>query len=198
MDKKVILGFTAAVVLFGGVFLVGMKKQDVAQQPVQHLNDENLAGKSLTFAQQLKLKASLEMLSFWQIRSIFQSPKNPQVFYFILNEQKEARIVKYDTSKVNNYLQNESVDFPAYIENILFESLSVGLELRAVGFDGNNFVFTKTSTENSPGPCFSPWFYTDLSSIEVGTALAVRKPYTLSVERKAKLQEEEKICREAL
>lgn len=139
---------------------------------------------TLSYAEQLQMKASLEMLAFWQVREVFQSPSNPQVMFFILNENGSARIVKYDTSKVENYLHNQSIDYPAYIETVYDEVVGSENELRGVGFDDNKFVFAQSLRENSPGPCFTPWLYSNLNAIKVDEATVMKQSYDMP---KAKL-----------
>ena len=201
MDKKTVLvAFFVVATLFGGIFWFQEKKLGVSAQPesVSSVDKSDSRGKTLTYAEQLNLKFSLDILKFWGIREVFQYPQNPDSFYFVMNEKNSARIVEFDASKVDSYLQNQSVDFPAYFENVFLDKFYGDLELRGVGFDGKKFVFAKTNRDNSPGPCFSPWFYENLNYIEVDSTPAVRKSYSLSSEKLTELKEEEKRCRETL
>ncbi|MFA9261991.1 MAG: hypothetical protein ACEQSB_01340 [Undibacterium sp.] len=153
---------------------------------------------TLSYAEQLQMKASLEMLTFWQVREVFQSPSNPQVMFFILNENGNARIVKYDTSKIENYLHNQSIDYPAYIETVYDEVVGSENELRGVGFDGNKFVFVKTLSENSPGPCSSPWQYDGLNAIQIDGMTGMKQSYDMAKARLEAVAEEVAKCEKEL
>ncbi|OGI16129.1 MAG: hypothetical protein A3E38_03345 [Candidatus Moranbacteria bacterium RIFCSPHIGHO2_12_FULL_54_9] len=202
MDKKIILGIFVVVALLGGIFWFQEKKLGVSTQPesISSVDNGDSRKKTLIYTEQLNLKFSLDILKFWGIREVFQYPVNPEVFYYISNSNagKSATVSKFDTSKVEDFLHKESYDLPKYNENVFLDNFYGDLELRGVGFDGDKFVFAKTSRDNSPGPCFSPWFYESLNYIEVDSTPAVRKPYSLSNAKLTELKEEEKRCRETL
>jgi len=152
----------------------------------------------LTEAEALKQKFALDILRFWGVRQVYQYPQNPNIFVYISEDSSGQNIFKFDASKDENYLQDEYPNIPAYNRLLLNVKISSGNEFRGVGFDGSKFIFTETGKNNSPGPCFSPWFYGNLSYIDINASQITRQPYTISNQKTQEVQNEAEECEKNL
>jgi len=167
-----------------------------ATQPETATNNTTQGNNAI--AQQLKIKFSLDILKFWGVKEAFQYPKNPYIFYYITEDSTGFSIGKFDASKDKNYLQDKNPNIPQYNEFVYNEKLSKGNEFRGVGFDEDKFVFTETSEENSPGPCFSPWLYNKLSYIDINSSKIEKRPYTVSAQKLQQVNNEAAYCQKNL
>lgn len=159
----------------------------IQQNEISTKRDEEQTYSGLTEAEVLKLKFSLDILRSEGVRRVFQYPENPNIFVYINKDNEEEKIWKFDTSKNENYLQEEYLIISDYKELLLNTEIPDENEFRGVGFDGSKFIFTETKDYNSPGPCFSPWFYDNLSYVYINDLKIIREPYKVSDQ---KLQEE--------
>lgn len=132
---------------------------------------------------QLEIKASLDLLRSDNVNEVFQSPQNPAIFYYATVNGNGNSIVKLDTSKDKNYLQNKYPNIPELYEFLYTEKLEDSNEFRGVGFDGNKFVFFMTNKDNSPGPCTSSWLGAGLYYIDTDIKNSEKKPYIASAEK---------------
>ncbi len=154
--------------------LIEINTDEVTALLVAPLNSGEV---SQSVAQQLKTKASLDLLRFWSVRSIFQDPQNPRMFYYTSRSGTQGMIATLNTQKDKNYLQDEHPDIPSYTDVVWEEPLADDVEFRGVGFDGNKFVFIKTHIDHSPHPCFSPWLYGDLNYVNIFLSPAKKMIY---------------------
>ena len=175
--------------------------QQVSQDPQIEPSAENenaQPGIGLTEAQALKQKFSLDILRFWGVRQVYQYPQNPNIFVYISEDGSGQNIWKFDASKDENYLQDEYPNIPAYNKLLINAKISSDNEFRGVGFDGDKFIFTETWADNSPGPCFSPWVYGNLSYIDINASQITRQPYTISNQKLEEVQGEAEECQKNL
>ena len=161
-------------------------------------SDNTRPNSGLMEVQLLKQKFSLDILRFWGVRQVFQSPQNPNIFVYISEDGSGQNIWKFDASKDENYLQDEYPNIPAYNKLLLNVKISSDNEFRGIGFHGNKFIFTETGKDNSPGPCFSPWLYNNLSYIDINASQSTRQPHTTSDQKLQQVQSETEECQKNL
>lgn len=198
----------ATVVLFLAIIIGGLYAYMIQSQTNQQVASGDsvaqatstllCADPQITHDQLLKMKFSLDILRFWQVDQVFQYPQDPNKFYYILGGGAGESIEMFDASKDKNYLQDEYPSVPTYNEVVYNEKISDGNEFRGVGFDGNKFVFMETSTDDSPGPCYSPWLSSKLSYIDVTASTITRQPYIIPSEKQQQEINNRNICQENL
>lgn len=127
----------------------------------------------------VETKFKLAIRDFWNVREVFRNPQNKNQFYYISPDSSGTHIWVYDLAKDKTYQQNGSFNIPEGNTLLYSQKLAQYQEFRGVGFSGNKFVFVETGTDNSPGPCFSPWFYSNLQYIDLGVSNPTRKSFTL-------------------
>ncbi len=117
-------------------------------------------------------------------------------FYYIENAgpPNSSRIYRYDyaedTSFQNGGRINVSPVLPIYLER-----LEKDYEFRLLDLVDGEIIFYKTSTDDSPGPCFSPWIggY-ELFSAGVYSTNNLKYPYTVSPEKRKSEEESMRQC----
>lgn len=199
--RKIILVSLSAVLLAAGCNASqptsNTNLPDKTKQEAQNQSQDN--SKTVNYKDQLlKTKVYLDLLRFYNVRQAFQSPQDKNKFYYITHFDDGESIWVLDTSKDNNYLQDEFPNIPMYATLLLNQKISRINEFRGVGFDGDKFVFTETAKENSPGPCSSGWEYGNLSYIGINDSPIIRKPYTISKQKSDQVQKELDECRKNL
>lgn len=122
----------------------------------------------------------LAIQNFWGVKEVFQNPQDKNQFYYISSDSSGASIWVYDLSRDKSYQRDGTFNIPEGNTLLLNKQVAPNQEFRGVGFSDNKFVFTETSSENSPGPCFSPWFYQNLEYIDPGVTTPAAKPFTSS------------------
>ena len=148
----------------------------------------------------VKTKFELAILNFWQVRQVFQDPQNKNKFYYVTNFDDGSDIWVYDLAKDKTYRQDGTFNFniPEGNTLLLSQKLAKYQEFRGVGILSNKFVFVETISDNSPGPCFSHWFFPNLQYIDLGISNPTRKPFTLPEDLK-KAEEQKTIdCQKTL
>ena len=171
-----------AIIVGGGIYWWANQKQS-------ELNNELV-----------KTKFELAILNFWQVRQVFQDPQNKNKFYYVTNFDDGSDIWVYDLAKDKTYRQDGTFNFniPEGNTLLLSQKLAKYQEFRGVGILSNKFVFVETSSDNSPGPCFSPWFYSNLEYIDLGISKPTRKPFTLPEDLKRTEEQQATECQKTL
>lgn len=150
-------------------------------------------------SQLLKTKFSLDILRFWKVEQVFQSPSDPNVFVFIGPRSGISQdIRKFDATNIPNYLQSDRVDLTAYMTYLIKISLAQDEELRGVGIDQGHFVFYKAPVGDSPGPCHSDWLVSDLNYIDISSPSAQAEAYTISEEKRQAEQQKQVACQQEI
>ena len=171
-----------AIIVGGGIYWWANQKQT-------ELNNELV-----------KTKFELAILNFWQVRQVFQDPQNKNKFYYVTNFDDGSDIWVYDLAKDKTYRQDGTFNFniPEGNTLLLSQKLAKYQEFRGVGILSNKFVFVETSSDNSPGPCFSPWLYSNLEYIDLWVSKPVRKPFTLPADLKRTEEQKATDCQNTL
>jgi len=146
----------------------------------------------------VKTKFELAILNFWQVRSVFRDPQNKNKFYYVSEDSSGASIWVYDLVKDKTYQQKGTFNIPEGNTMLLNQKLAQYQEFRGVGFSGNKFVFVETINDNSPGPCFSPWFYSNLEYIDLGVFKPTRKLFILPNDLKSSEEQKASECQNTL
>jgi len=150
-------------------------------------------------------KFKLALLDFKRVSpyEVFADPQNKNKFYFVSNHVESSAVTVssisvYDFAK-DQYFQENGIIHISEGSSMLFDKRLDGQrEFRGVGIIDNKFVFVETSIDDSPGPCFSNWFYRNLSYIDLGVANPTRKDFTLSDELKAVESQKATECQNSL
>jgi hypothetical protein len=145
--------------------------------PNQITSDNNQTDKLTNELVETKFKLAIR--DFWNVREVFRNPQNKNQFYYISPDSSGTHICVYDLAKDKIYQQNGYFNIPEGNTLLYSQKLAQYQEFRGVGFSGNKFIFAETSTDNSPGPCFSPWFYSNLQYIDLGVSNPIKKSFTL-------------------
>jgi len=171
-----------AIIVGGGIYWWANQKQT-------ELNNELV-----------KTKFELAILNFWQVRQVFQDPQNKNKFYYVTNFDDGSDIWVYDLAKDKTYRQDGTFNFniPEGNTLLLSQKLAKYQEFRGGGILSNKFVFVETSSDNSPGPCFSPWLYSNLEYIDLWVSKPVRKPFTLPADLKRTEEQKATDCQNTL
>ncbi len=197
-----------AIVVGGGIFWWMNQKQQVMTDEVVSLRSQVEQLKQVSPAspttsnnqndELIEVKFKLAIRDFWGVREVFRNPQNKNQFYYISDDSSGHHIWVYDLSKDKSYQQNGYFNIPEGNTLLLNQKLAQYQEFRGVGFSGNKFVFVETSTDNSPGPCFSPWFYLNLEYIDLGVTNPTRKPFTLPADLKRAEEQKAADCQKTL
>ncbi len=197
-----------AVVVGGGIFWWMNQRQQVLNNEIVSLKSQVDQLKQVSATpptnsnnqsdELVEAKFKLAIRDFWGVREVFRNPQNKNQFYYISDDSSGHSIWVYDLSKDKTYQQNGYFNIPEGNTLLLNQKLAQYQEFRGVGIIDNKFVFTETSTDNSPGPCFSPWFYSNLSYIDLGVAKPTRKPFTLPQDLKASEEQKASDCQKTL
>ena len=139
----------------------------------------------------VKTKFELAILNFWQVKQVFRNSQDSNKFYYVTNFDDNSDIWVYDLASDKTYQQNGIFSIPEGNTLLLSQKLAKYKEFRGVGIIDNKFVFTEIGSDNSPGRCFSPWFYRNLSYIDLGVADPIRKSFALTQD--LKMSEEQKV-----
>ncbi len=198
------------VIIGGGMFWWANKKQTELNNEISSLRTQvdqlkqisitstPLTGSNNQSDELVKTKFELAILNFWQVRQVFQDPQNKNRFYYVTNFGDGSDIWVYDLAKDKTYQSSGNFNIPGGSTLLLSQKLTQYQEFRGIGITDSKFVFTETGSDNSPGSCFSPWFYPNLSYIDLGISKPTRKPFTLPQDLKA--SEEQKVvdCQKTL
>jgi len=207
-----------ALIAGAGVFIwqemnMQTKSQDFEQQietlqkQAQGLEQETQEAKNtiaeaekkvLNDAQLLNLRVSYDIL-LWSGQPVFQYSEDPSIFVYINRDAKGQHIWKYSTGNFETYMKNNNPIISDHKTLLYLEKLSnPDDEFRSVGFDGNKFVFTQTSYQNSPGPCFSDWTYPTLYAINIAESNPTRQDYSPSSDILTREQTKQAQCQKEL
>lgn len=146
----------------------------------------------------IKTKFELAVLKLWQVRQVFRNPQNKNKFYYVTNFSDGSNIWVYDLNKDKTYQQNSTFNISEGNTLLLSQKLVQYQEFRGIGIIDNKFIFTETSSDNSPGPCFSKWFYRNLEYIDIEVLKPIRKSFTLPEDLKTKEEQKSVNCQKAL
>ncbi len=196
------------VVVGGGIFWwMNQKQQSMSDEIISLRNKvdqlkQDSPTRPTTFNNQsdelLEAKFKLSIRDFWGVREVFRNSQNKNQFYYISDDSSGHHIWVYDLAKDKTYQQNGYFNIPEGNTLLLNQKLAQYQEFRGVGFSGNKFVFVETSTDNSPGPCFSPWLYSNLEYIDLGVTNPTRKPFTLPADLRRTEEQKVTDCEKTL
>lgn len=197
-----------AVVVGGGIFWWMSQKQQVLNNEISSLKNQvnqlqQISNNQPTTTNNqtdelVKTKFELAILNFWQVRQVFRDPHNKNKFYYVTKDDSGSNIWVYDLTKDKTYQQGGDFNIPEGNTLLLSQKLVKYQEFRGVGIIDNKFVFTETSSDNSPGPCFSPWFYSNLSYVDLDLTKSTRKPFTLPQDLKTSEEQKVSNCQKNL
>lgn len=180
---------------------ISLQKDQITQLQAKLKNQQtanNQPDTNLTKAEQLKLKFSYDIYRSRQVNDVFQNPHDPNIFVYITSDSGTQTISKFDTTKDQNYLHDQTPNIAAYNQPLLDEKIAAGYEFQGVGFDGSKFVFATIGIDYSPGPCFSPWQLSNLSYIDLSAASTTKEAYTVSDQIKQDVETEIVKCQNDL
>ena len=212
-NNSVILPVTVGVILTaiivgGGTYWLMTQKQTELNNEVVSLRTQvdqlkqasatPATGSSNQSDELVEAKFKLAIRDFWSVREVFRNPQNKNQFYYISDDSSGHHIWVYDLAKDKTYQQDGYFNIPEGNTLLLNQKLAQYQEFRGVGFSGNKFVFVETSNDNSPGPCFSPWFYSNLEYIDLGISKPTRKPFTLPEDLKRTEEQKVTECQKTL
>jgi len=197
-----------AIIVGGGIYWWANQKQSELNNEVVSLRTQvdqlkqvsttPPTGSNNQSDELVEARFKLAIRDFWGVRQVFRNPQDKNKFYYVSEDGSGASIWVYDLARDKTYQQNGSFNIPEGNTMLLNQKLAQYQEFRGVGFSGNKFVFVETSSDNSPGPCFSPWFYSNLEYIDLGISKPVRKPFTLPADLKTTEEQKVSDCQKTL
>lgn len=152
----------------------------------------------------IKLSVDFNLLSIWNIRpGTFVHPQMPNRFYYASADSTGLRIGYYDfaadtaadATNLNSFNISQHTNW-VYTKN-MFQTGPSDRELRIVGFDGNKLVFYETSSDDTPGPCASPWLRTGAIQylyVDIANDSSEARPYVMPNKQRQAYQAEEDKC----
>ena len=150
-------------------------------------------------------KFKLALLDFKQVSpyEVFRDPQNKNKFYYVENFKESATVTVssisvYDFTKDQSFQKDGIINISEGTSVLFDQRLNGQSEFRGVGIVDNKFVFVETGIDDSPGPCFSMWLYSELSYIDLGIVNPTRKTYTLSEDQKKVEEQKVTDCQNSL
>lgn len=141
-------------------------------------------------------------MKMWDVDQVYKNPLNPDQIIFLRGgdyKNTEFQVGIYDVKKDTNYKKTGNFDSTT-IDFIYHETVKkdpkeqVQNVIYGAGMDGSKLVLWETFIDNSPGPCFNNWQADNLTYIDIKDAKPVRKPYTISEEKKKEAEKEVADC----